>query len=334
MRSRRPGLDPLDVQRVDREPVLVLLPRPRDDSEAELIHAALPCPDLLFSTRGRAGSAAGGPPGRGTIVGGVDELTDSAALAGDQGALRGRLAEDGYLFFRGLLPAADVRAAAAGVLAGLRRGGWVDDRGIPSADRRALSVLEALGDPAFRAAIASPAFNRIPYLAPLRGLARLILGPGGFSYPAKVLRAVYPERPPGLARGRYIHQDYAVSGVQDMLTSWVPMMEIPVRLGGLAVLTASQLGPPQRPRVLRQDERGWATADYRAGDVLVFHCLTSHAALPNLGTSLRLSGDFLLAAPRPDGARPARARSRGRAARALQPDVRRRSRGGSRFPAD
>ena len=164
-------------------------------------------------------------------MGGVDELTDSAALAGDQGALRGRLAEDGYLFFRGLLPAADVRAAAAGVLAGLRRGGWVDDRGIPSADRRALSVLEALGDPAFRAAIASPAFNRIPYLAPLRGLARLILGPGGFSYPAKVLRAVYPERPPGLARGRYIHQDYAVSGVQDMLTSWVPMMEIPVPAG-------------------------------------------------------------------------------------------------------
>ena len=170
-------------------------------------------------------------------MGGVDELTDSAALAGDQGALRGRLAEDGYLFFRGLLPAADVRAAAAGVLAGLRRGGWVGDRGIPSADRRALSVLEALGDPAFRAAIASPAFNRIPYLAPLRGLARLILGPEGFSYPAKVLRAVYPERPPGLARGRYIHQDYAVS-------------------------------------------------------VLVFHCLTSHAALPNRGTSLRLSGDF------------------------------------------
>ena len=236
-------------------------------------------------------------------MGGVDELTDSAALAGDQGALRGRLAEDGYLFFRGLLPAADVRAAAAGVLAGLRRGGWVDDRGIPSADRRALSVLEALGDPAFRAAIASPAFNRIPYLAPLRGLARLILGPGGFSYPAKVLRAVYPERPPGLARGRYIHQDYAVSGVQDMLTSWVPMMEIPVRLGGLAVRAGSHLGPPQRPRVLRRDERGWATTDYRAGDVLVFHCLTSHAALPNLDTALRLSGDFRW--QRPDQTAPA-----------------------------
>ena len=30
---------PLNVQRMDRKPALVLLPRPRHDSEAELIHA-------------------------------------------------------------------------------------------------------------------------------------------------------------------------------------------------------------------------------------------------------------------------------------------------------
>jgi Phytanoyl-CoA dioxygenase (PhyH) len=237
------------------------------------------------------------------IVGRVDELADSVALLRDAGALRRRLAEDGYLFFRGLLPVADVRAAEAGVLAELRRGGWVDDRGIPSADRRALNSMEALGDPAFRAAIMSPAFNRIPYLAPLRSLIRLILGPQAFSYPAKVLRAVYPEAPPGLARGRYVHQDYAVSGVQDMLTSWVPLMEIPASLGGLGVRPGSHLGPPQRPRVLRRSERGWASAHYQAGDVLVFHCLTSHAALPNRGASLRLSGDFRW--QRPDQSAPA-----------------------------
>src|SRR6266851_7560340 len=34
----QPGIDPLDVQRVDREPPLALLPRPRHDAEAELIH--------------------------------------------------------------------------------------------------------------------------------------------------------------------------------------------------------------------------------------------------------------------------------------------------------
>ena len=225
-------------------------------------------------------------------MGAVDELSSANALLSDAGALRQRLAEDGYLFFRGLLPGADVGAAADGVRAALRQGGWIDRRGQASADRHALDVRDALGDPAFRAAIASPAFNRLPYLAPLRQTIRMILGPLAFSYPAKVLRAIYPERPPEVTRGRYIHRDYAVSGVQDMLTTWVSLTDIPVRLGGLAVQPGSQLGPPGRPRLLGAAERGWATTDYRAGDALVFHCLTSHAALPNRDTSLRLSGDF------------------------------------------
>jgi hypothetical protein len=222
----------------------------------------------------------------------VDELSSSNALLDDPGALRRRLAEDGYLFFRGLLPASEMHAAADGVVAALRRGGWIDGRGLASADRRALNTIEALSDPAFREAITSRGFNRIPYLPELRRTIRMILGPQAFSYPAKVLRAIYPERPPGVTRGRYVHQDYGVSGVQDMLTTWVPLTDIPVSLGGLAVRPGSHLGPPLRPRVLRPRERGWATTDYRAGDALVFHCLTSHAALPNREHTLRLSGDF------------------------------------------
>jgi hypothetical protein len=223
----------------------------------------------------------------------VDDLADSSALVGDPSALHGRLARDGYLFFRGLLPAEQVHAAAHGVRAALRRGGWIDDRGIPAAAQpRALNVRDALGDPAFRTAIASPGFNRIPYLAELRRLIKTILGPEAFSYPAKVLRAVYPERPPDVTQGRYVHRDYSVTGVQDMLTTWVPLMDIPVPLGGLAVRPGSHLGPPRRPHVLGAAERGWATAHYRAGDALVFHCLTAHAALPNRDVMLRLSGDF------------------------------------------
>jgi hypothetical protein len=222
----------------------------------------------------------------------MDELRPANALLGDAAALRRRLTDDGYLFFRGLLPAAEVGAAADGVRTALRRGGWFDGRGNASVQRHALNPKDALADPAFRAAIANPAFNRIPYLPALRGAIRTILGPAAFSYPVKVLRAIYPERPPGVTRGRYVHRDYAVSGVQDMLTTWVPLIDIPVRLGGLAVRPGSHLGPPGRPRLLGPAERGWATTDYRAGDALVFHCLTAHAALPNQDTALRLSGDF------------------------------------------
>jgi hypothetical protein len=221
----------------------------------------------------------------------VDELADSRPLSDDAEGMRRRLAADGYLFFRGLLPAARIRASGRAVLAQLQSGGWVDDQAVPSIQPRAVNSMDALADPAFRAAMSGPAFNQLPYLPALRQVVRRVLGPDAFSYPAKVLRAVYPERPQARPRGRYIHYDYAVSGVQDMLTSWIPLMDIPPRIGGLAVQPGGQLGPPQRPRPLSQSEPGWATTSYEPGDVIIFHCLTPHAALPNQGSVLRISGD-------------------------------------------
>jgi hypothetical protein len=233
----------------------------------------------------------------------VDELADSAPLVNDPGGLRRRLAEDGYLFFRALLSADEVRAAGRAVLARLQDGGWVDDRAIPSIQQRAVDSMDALADPAFRAAVMTAEFNRIAYLPPLRAAVRRVLGAAAFSYPVKVLRAVYPERPQARPRGRYVHYDYGVSGVQDMLTSWIPLMDIPVRIGGLAVQPGGHLGPPRPPRPLSRYEPGWATTSYEPGDVIIFHCLPPHAALPNTGSALRISGDFRW--QRPDQPAPA-----------------------------
>jgi len=223
----------------------------------------------------------------------MKSLVDSGAHVGDTETLRARLGVDGYLFFRGLLPRAEVEAAGAAVRAALAVGGWVDAEGRPVGARRALNARDAVRDPAYRAAAGSPEFNRIPYLRPLRNVVRGLLGAGAFSYPVKVLRAVYPEGQEP-ARGRYVHQDYIGAAVNDMLTTWFPLMPIPMRLGGLAVLPGSHLGTPPPLRVLheRQAElEGWATTDYAVGDVLLFHCLTSHAALPNRADRLRVSQD-------------------------------------------
>ena len=220
----------------------------------------------------------------------MDQLADSRALAGDPVALTARLAADGYVFLRGLLPAAQVRAAGERAAAALKAGGWTA-AGAPGLGPAA-GPREALADPAYRAALMSPQFNALPYLAPLRETIRRILGPGSFSYPVKVLRAAPPEQPGQPARGRYVHCDYAVSGVQDMLTTWMPLADVPAALGGLAVRPGGHRDRPRRPRPLAGTERGWATTDYRAGDVIIFHCLTPHAALPNVARQLRLSADF------------------------------------------
>ena len=222
----------------------------------------------------------------------MHELADSAPLAGDPGALRQRLAQDGYVFFRRLLRPADVGAAYDGVRAELTLGGWIDPAGRPAGPQRAVTVRDGLADPSFRAALASRGLNRLAYLPPLRGVVRRLLGPAAFCYPVKVLRVVYPEAPSAVTRGRYVHQDFGVSGVQDMITTWLPLMDIPAQLGGLAVRPGSHLDRPRRPRLLHADEPGWATTDFRPGDVLLFHCLTSHAALPNHADTLRISADF------------------------------------------
>jgi ectoine hydroxylase-related dioxygenase (phytanoyl-CoA dioxygenase family) len=43
---------------------------------------------------------------------------------------------------------------------------------------------------------------------------------------------------------------------------------------------------------LNRLERGWIATDYEPGDVLVFHCLTTHAALPNLEQRMRISAEY------------------------------------------
>ena len=220
----------------------------------------------------------------------MDELADSRGLASDPAALRARLAADGYVFLRGLLPAERVRAAGEQVAATLRAGGWTA-AGSPLLGRAA-GPREALADPAYRAAVMNLAFNALPYLAPLRETVRRILGPRAFSYPVKVLRAVVPESAAERTRGRYVHCDYMGLGVQDMLTTWLPLAGVPATLGGLAVRPGGHRDRPRKPWPLTGAESGWSTTDYRPGDVIIFHCLTPHAALPNTGHQLRLSADF------------------------------------------
>jgi Phytanoyl-CoA dioxygenase (PhyH) len=227
----------------------------------------------------------------------VHELADSRGLARDPEALRARLAADGYVFLRGLLPAERVRAAGEQVAATLRAGGWTE-AGSPLLGRAA-GPREALADPAYRAAVMTLAFNALPYLAPLRETVRGILGPRAFSYPVKVLRAVAPESAAERTRGRYAHCDYMGLGVQDMLTTWLPLAEVPATLGGLAVRPGGHRDRPRQPRLLTGTERGWSTTGYGPGDVLIFHCLTPHAALPNTGHRLRLSADFRWQQPGP-----------------------------------
>jgi hypothetical protein len=151
-------------------------------------------------------------------------------------------------------------------------------------------MVDAFTDPGYRRILADPGFNRLPFESPLAGLMQQILGPAGFCYPLKVPRIVYPTSLVPRQPGNVIHQDYR--SVQDMFTSWVPLGDVPIARGGLAVKTGSHHTSRVRYRPLDDLEAGWVTTDYRPGDVLVFHCLTTHAALPNRSDGLRFSAEY------------------------------------------
>ena len=223
------------------------------------------------------------------------ELLDSRALFGDWEALRRLVRRDGYVFMRGLLDRNWVTDVGRTGLAALQSAGWTERGGDPVTAPprppvRAVAMRDAFGDRGYRRIVADPGFNAIPFDSPLAGLMSQLMGPAGFCYPLKIPRLVYPSSLVPRQPGNVVHKDYRA--VQDMFTCWVPLGHVPVSLGGLALLPGSQTSARVRHRPLERLERDWRTADYEPGDVLVFHCLTTHAALPNRDARMRFSAEY------------------------------------------
>ncbi len=231
------------------------------------------------------------------------EVTDAA---GSLDVLRERLARHGYLFFRSLIDPGAVLATRSAVLGALDECGWLADgvpvsEALPSANVRR---EEANADPAFFEAYKAiqhlQAFHELAFTPSLVGLMARLVGEPLLVHPRKIARIGLPKDP-------YIvgaHQDFPLNhGSPDVLTTWVPLGDCPNEMGGLKVLTGSHragLRPVEAvPNVggLKvaeplDDAPGWATTNFQAGDVLVFHSLTVHAAKANHTDRLRLSSDF------------------------------------------
>jgi hypothetical protein len=225
----------------------------------------------------------------------TSELRDSRDHLGDWESLRALIATDGYVFMRGLLDPDQVEAIGRRGLGHLQATGWTKPgadpvMAAPQRPVRAVAMRDAFGDPGYGRILADPGFNAIPFTSPLADLMAQILGPAGFCYPLKLPRIVYPVTVAPHQPGNVVHKDY--QSVQDMFTCWVPLGPVPQSLGGLALRPGSQLSPPERYRPLRHLEPGWCSTDYEPGDVLVFHCLTTHAALPNREARLRFSAEY------------------------------------------
>jgi ectoine hydroxylase-related dioxygenase (phytanoyl-CoA dioxygenase family) len=235
-------------------------------------------------------------------------MQESNDLLGDPPALRARLADDGYLYFRKLLDESRVRALRKRMLVTLAEHGWVSGaRGYFMAGRCVTDPIRE-GEEAYLAAYDDiqklEAFHTLAHDETLVATMREVLGDSAFPHPLKIARLSFPDHyeastPP--------HQDYPNNqGTEALTATWIPVGEVPYELGGLAILRGSQrwdllpldvhLGAGNRQAVLPLDmleQCRWVTTEYSMGDVLLFNSKTVHASMHNASEFyMRLSVDF------------------------------------------
>ncbi len=234
-------------------------------------------------------------------------MQDSSGVLHDTEVLRDRLAEDGYLYFKGALDRDAVSGLRRAILGVLAEHGWIRG-GLALMEGQAVlhPVHEEMAEyaPVYDDIQCLEAFHTFAHRNDLMGVMQEVLGPTVFPHPLKICRIGFPEHyeattPP--------HQDYPNNqGTTNLTAAWIPVGDIPMDLGPVAVLRGSHrfgvlplgghMGPGRRqakvPRKMLEELR-WVTTDFEAGDVLVFNSLTVHAALYNLTEfDLRLSVDF------------------------------------------
>ncbi len=242
----------------------------------------------------------------------------------------------GYMFFRGLIDADGSAATPVARCSGaLDECGWLADGSDLDAALPSDKVRreEANADPAYFEAYTAiqrlQAFHELAHAKGLVATMERIFDDAVLVHPRKIARI-------GLPRDEFVvgaHQDYPLNQGTHRRPYRVGSVGCVSRRTGWAArarrLAAAGLWPveavPERRRAARGRRRstttpGWLTTDFEAGDVLVFHSLTVHAAKRNHTDRLRLSADFRYQAvadpivrglPRaallPRGARPRRA---------------------------
>jgi hypothetical protein len=247
-------------------------------------------------------------------------LRDSSDLLCQPDELRLRMQEDGYLYLKSFLNSQEVWHARQEIATRLAAEGCLEP-GFP--------VLHCIAKPELKMnfrpdlALKSPALKKLLYSGRMIEFFQVFLGGDVRPFDYTWLRSVAP------GRGTHPHCDivYMGRGTDKLYTAWTPLGDISWELGGLMILEKShrleniknrygrmdvdsycsnrknsQLyasgqkwwdgALSKNPVSLRKKYGGrWLSAEFQAGDVLIFSMFTIHASLDNHSPSIRLSSD-------------------------------------------
>lgn len=209
----------------------------------------------------------------------------------------------GYLLIRDLLPRPDVTKVLDDITQILFNAGWM----LPGHERleRVANTLAACGDPdpafkrTYREVFNLESFHALPHNPALKSVMKMIAGEQVLIHPKAIGRLIFPncER-----LTVHPHQDYRfMNGDPECYTVWIPLHDCPTDVGPLQILEGSHRFGFQKhqdenlhvPEIPAETALGdeWVGGQINAGDVLIFHSLTVHAAAPNRSDKLRISLD-------------------------------------------
>ena len=250
----------------------------------------------------------------------------SSDAISDMKELRWRFERDGYLFLPGLLDRDQVLDARIEMLRKLEAAGYLhpdyplqDGVARPDFDHPFIPGLAKDNVPLLK----------VLYDGPMMALYGRFLGGAVRHFDYTWCRS----KPPGLTTATPPHYDivFMGRGTQRLHTSWTPLGDMPVEMGGLMILENShrleevkanygQLdvdayctnytdaaeiesgekqwqnpngGAYSKDAIATQSELGrrWLTTDYAMGDLLIFSMYTMHASMDNQTDRIRLSTD-------------------------------------------
>jgi ectoine hydroxylase-related dioxygenase (phytanoyl-CoA dioxygenase family) len=231
------------------------------------------------------------------------DFLDSTDLLADGPTLQARLARDGYLFIRNLLPAQTILAVRERLLAKAAAGGWLD----PDSPVQAgiANQASACKDPedrymrVFRTLWMDEELHRLRIHPVVHDLFTRIFGEPALPHPMFVQRNIFPQTGSfDFTTGS--HQDRVHIGGATSYALWMPLGHCPREKGALAVAAGShgegildtKVGSGAGGMDIAVPIPGtWVTGAFQAGDGLIFQDVTVHKALPNQTREIRMSFD-------------------------------------------
>lgn len=239
------------------------------------------------------------------------KLCESQDILDNHDALKERLNNDGYLFFRELIPKQEVLKARKEILLKYAIIGQIDaSYPIENAIQQSTDAIEKVNLRAFAESVRSGiAYTKVVEHPNIFKVFEGLLGGPIKCYDFRWPRFVRPNE------GCGIHCDgpYMNRGSDKVFTCWIPLGDVAMHEGGLIVLEKKDSHETMLKNYFAKDadrdkiewlstnpvklqkrlDARWLSADYKAGDVLLFTMKTVHGALDNRSPEgrCRLSSD-------------------------------------------